>query len=334
MFSKSFYSGPMDLQWKSLRLWLLLCASTLVLSVLACAAGPGPNAVSLDEDEFDPSSADLSPFDRQNPPLIAEMNFASDGAAMNAILYEAQGVGPHPTVVLLHGFPGNERNLDLAQAVRRAGWNVVFFHYRGAWGSGGQFSFLHVIEDVGAVVAAVRESEFAESHRIDEDRIALVGHSMGGFAALIAGAELSAVDCVVSMSGANLGGTARILENDPERAAGFAATIDGWSGPIRGPGGAELIAEIIEHADRFDTRNHAASLAKKKLLLVAGGRDVVTPPELHHGPLVETLRAVDASSLSTFVFDLADHAYSGQRMALARRVTSWLQSECTANDSL
>ena len=45
------------------------------------------------------------------------------------------------TVILLHGFPGNERNLDLAQAIRRSGWNAVFFHYRGAWGSGGVFSF-------------------------------------------------------------------------------------------------------------------------------------------------------------------------------------------------
>jgi uncharacterized protein len=31
----------------------------------------------------------------------------------------------------------HQRNLDLAHAMRRAGWNVVFFHYQGAWGSGG-----------------------------------------------------------------------------------------------------------------------------------------------------------------------------------------------------
>ena len=44
----------------------------------------------------------------------------------------ANGQGPHPTIVLLHGFPGNEKNLDLAQSLRRAGYNVLFFHYRGA----------------------------------------------------------------------------------------------------------------------------------------------------------------------------------------------------------
>ena len=57
------------------------------------------------------------------------------------------------TVVLLHGLPGNEQNLDLAQAIRRAGWNVLTLHYRGAWGSPGQFSLQHVLEDADAAVA-------------------------------------------------------------------------------------------------------------------------------------------------------------------------------------
>jgi pimeloyl-ACP methyl ester carboxylesterase len=56
---------------------------------------------------------------------------------MNALFYLAGGPGPHPTIVLLHGFPGNEQNLDLAQSIRRAGWNVLTLHYRGAWGSPG-----------------------------------------------------------------------------------------------------------------------------------------------------------------------------------------------------
>ena len=38
-----------------------------------------------------------------------------------SVLYTAGGEGTHPTVILLHGIPGCERNLDLAQAVRRTG---------------------------------------------------------------------------------------------------------------------------------------------------------------------------------------------------------------------
>ena len=38
-----------------------------------------------------------------------------------SVLYTAGGEGTHPTVLLLHGIPGCERNLDLAQAVRQEG---------------------------------------------------------------------------------------------------------------------------------------------------------------------------------------------------------------------
>lgn len=83
------------------------------------------------EDDLDPIVNDPPIFDLVHPPRMAAMQLESGDASVNAIVYEAQGPGPHPTVVLLHGYPGNEWNLDLAQAIRRAGWNVVFFHYRG-----------------------------------------------------------------------------------------------------------------------------------------------------------------------------------------------------------
>ena len=80
----------------------------------------------------DPVTLDLPVRDTANPMALEELHFASGGARLNGLLYLASGKGPHPTVALLHGYPGNERNLDLAQAMRRAGMNVLFFHYRGA----------------------------------------------------------------------------------------------------------------------------------------------------------------------------------------------------------
>ena len=85
------------------------------------------------------------------------MQLPSHGALLNAIVYVAAGAGPHPVVILLHGFPGNEKNLDLAQAIRRAGWDVLYFDYRGSWGSPGDFSFTHCIEDTQAAIAYVRD---------------------------------------------------------------------------------------------------------------------------------------------------------------------------------
>src|ERR1700722_11389593 len=108
----------------------------------------------------------------------------SHGSMLNALVYVAAGAGPHPAVILLHGFPGNERNLDLAQHIRRAGWDVLYFNYRGAWGSPGDLSFSHGIEDTAAAIAYLRQPATAKTLRIDSSRIVLIGHSMGGFMAV------------------------------------------------------------------------------------------------------------------------------------------------------
>src|SRR5262249_4786685 len=97
------------------------------------------------------------PRDQVHPAAMHVAAIASHGAKMNGVLYIASGAGPHPTLLFLHGLPGNEQNLDLAQAVRRAGWNVLTMHYRGSWGSEGAFSFSHAIEDVQAALAWLRD---------------------------------------------------------------------------------------------------------------------------------------------------------------------------------
>src|SRR5579863_10657922 len=118
--------------------------------------------------------------DPDHPPHSSQVLVPSHGEGMNALFYLAGGAGPHPTMVLLHGFPGNEQNLDLAQAIRRAGWNVLTVHYRGSWGSQGTFSIAHAVEDGDAAVAFLRRPEVAAKFGIDPSRMVMGGHSMGG----------------------------------------------------------------------------------------------------------------------------------------------------------
>jgi pimeloyl-ACP methyl ester carboxylesterase len=297
----------------------------LAFVALLCACATS----SPDPARFDPVSAD-PPVDLANPAKLAEdVSFTSGGARLNAILYEAAGAGPHPTAILLHGFPGNERNLDLAQALRRAGWNSVFFHYRGTWGSGGEFSFAHVLEDAAAVLAQVREPAFAKAHRIDPSRIALIGHSMGGFAALLTASEHDEVECAVSLAGANLGLLAVTL-SDGAAADGAAQRFEQWgSGPIPGISGKALITDLREHAAAYDLTKRAPALAKKPVLLVAGRRDTVARPELHHSPLAGAIASQPGAQLTQIVLD-SDHAFSDSRIALAHGVLDFLAQECTA----
>lgn len=72
------------------------------------------------------------PRDKSAPATVQTFQLPSHGSLLNAFVYVAAGAAPHPMVILLHGFPGNERNLDLTQALRRAGDDVLFFDYRGS----------------------------------------------------------------------------------------------------------------------------------------------------------------------------------------------------------
>ena len=125
-------------------------------------------------------------------PMMYSIPYPSGGVKVNGLLMTGAGREPSPLVVLLHGFPGTERNLDVAQALRMAGCHVAFFHYRGAWGSPGTFSFSHVLEDPCSVIDYLKSPEVAVQYRIDTDNIFVVGHSMGGFAALDAALAVTA----------------------------------------------------------------------------------------------------------------------------------------------
>jgi uncharacterized protein len=171
------------------------------------------------------------------------------GSRLNALLYQAQGAGPHPTVILLHGFPGNERNQDVAQAIRRAGANVFLFQYRGAWGSGGEFSFANAQDDVAAALTFLREPANASRLRIDPTRIALIGHSMGGWLALRGAASDDRVSCVAGLEVWDAGFDGSTLPHDQEERAGFvayASHVSSVGGPLRTADGGEGLVRSLE----------------------------------------------------------------------------------------
>lgn len=75
------------------------------------------------------------------------------------------GIGGVDTSILLNGIPGCERNLDLAQALRWAGFHVMTFHYSGSWGSDGDYSLTHDLEDADTVLDFILQNKAMGSIR-------------------------------------------------------------------------------------------------------------------------------------------------------------------------
>jgi pimeloyl-ACP methyl ester carboxylesterase len=249
----------------------------------------------------------------------------SHGALLNALVYVAAGAGPHPAVILLHGFPGNERNLDLAQDMRRAGWDVLYFNYRGSWGSPGDFSFSHGIEDTAAAIALLRDPAIAGRLRLDPSRIVLLGHSMGGFMAVQGGAADPAVRAVGLISAADMGG--RIPQPLPKGAepaaiqslsAGLAR--EGMA-PLAGCTPEGLARETLANAAQWRFQSKAESLRSRPVLIVTSD-DGLAPA---NAAFAEALRKAGNDRVTTLHVP-TDHAYSDQRIALSTTVLKWLAS--------
>ncbi|MEU0569100.1 alpha/beta fold hydrolase [Nonomuraea sp. NPDC005983] len=272
--------------------------------------------------EADPLVTDPS-SDAIPPARTPAVTFHSGGATLLGVLHVPAGPGPHPVVVLLHGFPGNERNFDLAQALRRAGYAALVFHYRGSWGVEGSWSWGHVLEDAAAVVAAVRRQGFVAAHRLDPSRVAVVGHSLGGFAALMTAAADPSIVAVASVAGFDFGAVAAICRADPDVRASYVEAFQDELLPLRGTSGELLVAEMEAGGEAWRLAGLAPRLADRPVLLVGTGRDDVTPAPVHHQPVVDAYRAHPVPLLEQHVFP-ADHALSDHRVALARTVLDFL----------
>lgn len=259
------------------------------------------------------------PPNRSHPAETLAHAIPSGRVNLNAVLYTAAGAGPHPTILLLHGLPGNEQNLDLAQTLRRAGWNVLTFHYRGSWGSPGAFSFAHCIEDAEAALAWLSSEGLKGHSRIDAESVAVIGHSMGGFIAAHVAAGHRSVRAAALISAADLSGAIGDL---PDRRA--IAVVDANVGAsaglhiLAGTSPQALAAEAASNAGRWRLADLGAELADRPLLLCTSN-DGFTPGSDELADVVT--RAAGKLSRAHLA---TDHSYSDHRISLQREVLRWL----------
>ncbi|MGP4095284.1 alpha/beta hydrolase family protein [Nonomuraea sp. KM90] len=256
-------------------------------------------------------------------PPASTPSLAIGGVPLLGVLHVPAGPGPHPVVVLAHGFPGNERNFDLAQALRRAGYAALVFHYRGSWGVGGSYSWANVLEDTAAAVAAVREPGTAAAHRLDPGRMALAGHSLGGFAALMTAAADPSIAAVASIAAFDFGVAAAACRTSAGARAAYVEAFDGELLPLRGTSGEALVAEMEAAGERWSLAGLARHLADRPVLLIGTGRDDVTPAPAHYEPVLAAYRAQPVERLEHHLFP-TDHALSDHRVALTRAVLAFL----------
>ena len=283
--------------------WTLLLASSLALAAAPASAKlPIPAAIFTDPVR-----------DLKHPARMEVLHVPSGDVALNGVAYLASGPGPHPTLVILHGLPGNEKNLDLAQAVRRAGWNAVTFNYRGSWGSPGRFSFAGNLADGAAALAYLRDPANEKKLGIDPARIALAGHSMGGWVAAMTAERDPKLMGTVLISALNMGG--RKLAHDVTPAA-MAEDMESLSTTAQ-----EMADELGQQQPRFDWIPGISGLARRPLLVLSSDDGFAPDTDA----LARAVRGVRGSRVTT-LHVATDHGWSDRRIRLQSEVIRWIST--------
>lgn len=259
------------------------------------------------------------------PASMQQMILPSHDSMLLGVFYLAAGAEPHPTAVILHGFPGFEQNLDLAQALRAQGWNVLAMHYRGSWGVKGDFSFAHAAEDADAEVRYVLDPANAKKYRIDLHRVIVIGHSMGGYMAASAAAHNPQVAAAVLISAWNIGAdyeSRRHLGSDPPTVENEAKELERDSNllPLSGTSGEALAREIYDHPQELNFNNLAPAIASRPVFVITASEGLA--PSDH--ALVEALRKAGDVHVTERHWD-TDHSYSGERAELSSAILHWTQ---------
>lgn len=283
----------------------LLITATLLLTAASAVAAPISRAAIADP-----------PRDVAHPAHNQQLLIPSHGVGMNGLLFQASGKGPHPTVILMHGLPGNERNLDLAQAVRRAGWDVLTFTYRGAWGSPGDFSISNAMEDTKAALDFARSPAGAKVG-IDPRHIVLAGHSMGGATAFMTAATAQDLDGLVLIDAWNIAGKTSKGADTRET---LAAAFDDFGNSLHGATPQTVADEVIAKRSQWDLVAAAPRLARLPILAVRAKYGIAAP----NRALVDALRSAGNARVTALEMD-TDHSFSDHRIALAATVIDWLQ---------
>lgn len=227
--------------------------------------------------------------------------FENDGSVLLGTMFTARDE-PAPTVVILHGIPGIEKNHDLAHAFRDAGMNAVIFHYRGSWGSGGDYRISGIPSDVVACLDHLP----SEDDAVDPDQIYLVGHSLGGWAALTVGAD-ERVKAVVTISAVVDPAAVPLSEDDARQ------HYTPWLHGI-------TPEDFVRQWAGAPPATEPASRLAKPLLVIHGGGDHVIPVD-------QAQLAHDAAPgpKELAIHPEADHAFIDLRPWLIERVVSWVE---------
>ncbi len=270
--------------------------------------------------------------------LIAQINPVSidlrnNGNKLDAKFYQVDNAISHPTLILLHGFPGNANSpYGLAERLTKNGINVLVFNYEGSFNSKGRFSFENCMNDIGVAVDFLKQKKNIQQYSIDTSKIFVCGCSMGAAFALSAAIHNTNIRKIIAVVGGNdLSIYLQNINKDPAFRTAFEKRIAASvvpNGPIKGDSAYihDYFEQIMSNYEYYDLIKNAEKLKSKEILFITGWLDTTVPMEEFIIPAYRHLKSVNPEFVSIKALE-TDHYFANKRDELANSITEWIKSK-------
>ena len=201
---------------------------------------------------------------------VENVKFPSAGNTLLGRIYVPEGRAKKPAAAICHGYPGNTKNMDLAEELALNGIVTLIFYYQGAWGSTGKYSLMRLETGTQDAVAYLRTLKY-----VDQSRIGLVSHSMGALPLTKTMSLDPTIKTGILMSPADITALAS-KEMIEGTAMWFTETAKGRLTGVTVESMAEDLAEALK-------KTNPVKLVRKikaPLMVVVGTNDTRSTPEL------------------------------------------------------
>lgn len=251
-------------------------------------------------------------------PTVEPLEFTGGaGARLAGTLYRpAAGIEPIGAALLAHCFTCSKdlfTTTRIARGLAGGGYLTLAFDFTGLGESGGELADTTVTTNVSdltqAAVALIRRGS---------GPCVLVGHSLGGAAAILAASRLHTVSAVVAVaSPASAGHVEHLFDEDALRRI----RERGQGEVVIGPRPVRVGRDFLDDLHRHDVATAAGDLGRPLLVVQAGADAIVGRDQ------TEALAEAGSATLSTVAG--ADHLFSDRRHSdeLVATILGWLSQQ-------
>jgi hypothetical protein len=270
--------------------------------------------------------------------LLSQVNpvsidLGNNNVKLDAKFYAAGKGSSTPTVILLHGYPGNANSpYGLAERLNKNGMNILVFNYEGSFSSEGIFSWENCMNDIGVSLSFLKQKNNIQQFSIDTSKIYVCGCSLGAALALSAAVHNSEIRKLIAVVGGNdLSIYLQKMRRDPifrtvlEKRIAAAGMPNG---PIKGDSAYihTYFEQIMSNYEYFDLIKNSEKLKNKEILFITGWLDTTVPMEEFIIPTYRHLKNMNPEFVSIKAFE-TDHNFTNKRDDLANSITEWIKSK-------